>query len=89
MINKFDMSAGGWRPVSPFLFEDERLALDTKAVAGFISTRSESFTLSAAGLRKLLHIGDGRWKRICDELVNAGYLIQKWERVKMVVFIVN
>lgn len=73
-ILRLDLSAGGWRPVSPRIFEDARLSLDTRAVAGFISTRSDNFDLNVAGIRKLLSIGEEKWRRMNVELTEAGYL---------------
>lgn len=73
-ILRLDTKAGGWRPVSPLIFEDKRLSLDTRAVAGFISTRNDTFDLNVAGLRKLLSIGEEKWRRMNDELTDAGYL---------------
>lgn len=73
-ILRLDLKAGGWRPVSPLIFEDKRLSLDTRAVAGFISTRNDTFDLNVAGLRKLLSIGEEKWRRMNDELTDAGYL---------------
>ncbi len=73
-ILRLDLQAGSWRAVSPRLFEDERLSLDTRAVAGFISTRSDTFSLSVSGLCSLLKIGEDKWRRVNAELTNAGYL---------------
>ena len=73
-ILRLDLHAGGWRAVSPRLFEDERLSLDTRAVAGYISTRSDSFSLNVSGLCSLLKIGEDKWRRMNTELTNAGYL---------------
>ena len=73
-ILRLDLSAGGWRAVPPALFEDARLSLDTRGVAGFIATRSESFELKVAGLCRMLNIGEDRWRRIGRELASAGYL---------------
>lgn len=73
-ILRLDLQAGGWRAVPPGLFEDERLSLDTRGIAGYISTRSESFSLSVGGLCALLQIGEDKWRRINQELTRAGYL---------------
>lgn len=73
-ILRIDLGAGGWRAVPPQIFEDERLSLDTRCVAGFIATRSDSFSLSVGGLCKLLKIGEDKWKRMSAELKEAGYL---------------
>lgn len=73
-ILRLDLSAGGWRAVPPSLFEDRRLSLDACGVAGYISTRSDSFLLSVSGLCYLLQIGEEKWRRISYELTTAGYL---------------
>ena len=73
-ILRLDLKAGGWRAVPPGLFEDERLSLDTRGIAGYISTRSDSFSLSVGGLCTLLQIGEDKWRRINQELTSAGYL---------------
>lgn len=73
-ILRLDLGAGGWRAVPPRLFEDGRLGLDTRGIAGFIATRSESFQLSVAGLCTLLGIGENKWQRVSGELRAAGYL---------------
>ena len=73
-ILRLDLKTGGWRAVPPRIFEDERLSLDTRGVAGYIATRSDTFSLSVSGLCRLLRIGDDKWRRINRELTNAGYL---------------
>lgn len=73
-ILRLDLNAGGWRAVPLRLFEDERLNLDTRGVAGYIATRSDSFRLSVAGLCVLLGLGEERWRRMSRELESAGYL---------------
>lgn len=73
-ILRLDLQAGGWRAVPPRLFEDERLSLDARGVAGYISTRSDSFCLSVSGLCVLLLLGEDKWRRISGELTRAGYL---------------
>lgn len=73
-ILRINLGEGGWRAVPPKIFEDERLALDTRGVAGFIATRSDSFSLSVGGLCKLLKIGEDKWKRMSAEFKEAGYL---------------
>lgn len=73
-ILRLDLQAGGWRAVPPSLFEDERLSLDTRGIAGYISTRSDRFSLSVGGLCTLLKIGEDKWRRVNQELTSAGYL---------------
>lgn len=73
-ILRIDKSRGGWESVPRRIFDDPRLALDTRGVAGFLATRTDSFTLSAAGLRTLLKLGKERYERIASELERAGYL---------------
>lgn len=73
-ILRLDLDAGGWRPVPPGIFEDKRLSLDARAVAGYLSTRSETFTFRISGLCTLLKIGEEKWRRISLELTTAGYL---------------
>ena len=73
-ILRIDKSRGGWESVPRRLFDDHRLSLDTRGVAGFLATRTDSFTLSASGLRVLLKLGKERYERIASELENAGYL---------------
>lgn len=73
-ILRMDLQSGGWRAVSPRIFEDQRLSLDTREVAGYISTRSDSFCLSVSGLCSLLKIGEDKWRRINKEPSCTGYL---------------
>lgn len=73
-ILRLDLQAGGWRAVPPQMFADHRLSLDTRGVAGFIATRSDSFTLRVSGLCVLLDLGEDKWRRINRELESAGYL---------------
>jgi hypothetical protein len=73
-ILRLDLQAGGWRAVPPQLFEDDRLSLDTRAVAGYVCTRSDTFQLSVSGLCVLLGIGKDKWCRMSAELQAAHYL---------------
>ena len=73
-ILRLDLRTGGWRAVPPRLFEDDRLGLDTRGIAGFIATRSDTFQLSVAGLCSLLGIREDKWRRVSGELRRAGYL---------------
>lgn len=79
-IIRIDRSRGGWESVPRRLFDDARLCLDTRGVAGFLATRTESFRLSASGLRKLLKLGKEKYERIARELETAGYLQRKQSR---------
>lgn len=73
-ILRLDLQAGGWRAVPPRMFEDDRLSLDTRGIAGYIATRSDTFQLSVAGLCTLLGIREDKWRRVSGELRDAGYL---------------
>ena len=73
-ILRIDKSRGGWESVPRRLFDDRRLSLDTRGVAGFLATRTDNFTLSAPGLRALLKLGKERYERVASELESAGYL---------------
>lgn len=77
-IQKVILKAGRrWKAIPPEIFEDERLSLDARAVAGFICTRSDNFDLRASGLCTLLKLGKDKWRRIRNELMDAGYLLQE------------
>lgn len=69
-----DRPDSGWEQVPRRLPDDWRLSLDTRAVACWVATRTNNFTLSVGGLRTCLGIGKDLWKRMRKELEVAGYL---------------
>lgn len=73
-VVKIGAIQGRWGAVPEALFEDQRLGLDTRAVAGWLSTRPEGWQISVFHLRKRLGIGKDKWQRMANELVAAGYL---------------
>ena len=56
------------------LLEDERLGLDTRAVAAWLSSQPEGFQIVVHALRKRMGLGEDRWARIAKELEAEGYL---------------
>lgn len=56
------------------LLEDDRLNLDTRAVAAWLASQSEGFQVVVAVLRKRMGLGEDRWARIARELEAGGYL---------------
>lgn len=56
------------------LLEDERLGLDTRAVAAWMSTMAVGFQISVFSLKKRLGVGQEKWLRIARELEAGGYL---------------
>lgn len=69
-----DRPDSGWEQVPRRLPDDDRLSLDTRAVAVWIATRTDEFVISVTGIRACLKIGKDSWQRMRRELEAAGYL---------------
>ncbi len=88
--NKFKHHSGGvvqvqhlvrFGSVPESLLEDQRLDLDTRAVAAWLAIKQSGWQINIGVLRHRLSIngkslGKERWKRIAEELKAAGYLSQ-------------
>lgn len=71
---RVDRPTDEWERVPRRMPDDWRLSLDTRAVAVWIATRTDSFSLTVGGIRTCLHIGKDGWRRMRDELILYGYL---------------
>ncbi|MBR8034508.1 hypothetical protein [Burkholderia vietnamiensis] len=57
--------------------EDERLALDSRAVAAWLAVKPAGWQVSVQALRIRLQVRKDRWQRMAGELEAAGYLIRE------------
>ena len=73
-IIRVDKKKGGWSALPRSLFEDDKLSLDARGLAGWLGTRTDNFIISPSGIRKLLGIGKEKYGRIAGELQRGGYL---------------
>lgn len=65
---------GAWGAVPHALIEDNRVDLDSRAVAAWLATRPNNWQISIPHLQKVMGLGRERWWRIARELEAAGYL---------------
>lgn len=66
-----------WGSVPEALLEDERLALDSRAVAAWLAVKPAGWQVSVQALRIRLQVRKDRWQRMAGELEAAGYLIRE------------
>lgn len=66
-----------WGSVPEALLEDQRLALDSRAVAAWLAVKPVGWQVSVQALRIRLQVRKDRWQRIAGELEAAGYLIRE------------
>lgn len=62
-----------WGAVPCSLLEDDRMALDSRAVAAWLATRPPGWQISIRHLQQALGLGHERWLRIAREMEAAGY----------------
>lgn len=66
-----------WGSVPEALLEDQRLALDSRAVAAWLAVKPAGWQVSVQALRIRLQVRKDRWQRMAGELEAAGYLIRE------------
>lgn len=66
-----------WGAVPEALLEDERLGLDSRAVAAWLAIKPAGWLVSVQALRARLQIRKDRWQRIANELESACYLTRE------------
>jgi hypothetical protein len=64
---------GRWGSIPEALIEDERLGLDTRAVAAWLAMKANGWQISVQFLRQRLRLKEERWLRMAKEMENAGY----------------
>jgi hypothetical protein len=84
-ILRVDKCAGRWEAVPRQLIEDQRLELDTRALAVWLIARPEGWEIRAGALPQLLknrskHVGRERVQRMLRELETNGYLTRSCYR---------
>lgn len=73
-VLKVRMPAGQWGSLPVALLEDDRLALDARAVAAWLAVRPHGWQISVAHMQHALGLKKDRWWRVSSELEQAGYL---------------
>jgi hypothetical protein len=63
-----------WGSVPEALLEDDRLSLDSRAVAAWLAIKPRGWLIVVPVLVKRMRLGKDRWQRIARELEAAGYL---------------
>ncbi|WP_146010190.1 hypothetical protein [Burkholderia sp. WAC0059] len=63
-----------WGSIPEGLLEDDRLSLDSRAVAAWIAIKPSDWQIVASVLMTRMGLGKDRWQRIARELQAAGYL---------------
>jgi hypothetical protein len=66
--------ASRWGTVAEALIEDDRLSLDTRAVAAWLAIKPAGWQIVISVLTKRMRLGKERWQRIARELEAGGYL---------------
>lgn len=73
-VLKVRLPQGQWGALPMALLEDDRLALDTRAVAAWLAVRPDGWQISVAHMQRALDLKKDRWWRVAGELEQAGYL---------------
>lgn len=69
--------AGRWGAVPEALIEDNRLGLDTRAVAAWLAMKVNGWQISIKFLRQRLNLKEERWLRMAREMEDAGYFSRR------------
>lgn len=63
-----------WGTLAEGLIEDNRLSLDTRAVAAWLAIKPPGWQIVISVLTARMNLGKERWQRVARELEAAGYL---------------
>ena len=77
-----NLAASGWASVNRSAMDDTRLNVDSKGVLAWLLTRPDGHRLYLFYMLKRLGIGQQKWGKIRNELVENGYLKIDKKRVE-------